>query len=197
MWSSHAGQGCPLRGVVIYVWCPARLGTRAPHWHPSETSRWRRASRVPSAVASYPTLSPLQLSSSRRSAAARLVGSMRSRGPGMLPSRDRSLSYVGPPSLKCATVSRLAPPSGGSHRMVAASRPHACISVARSTLAAWSTRRGGRGARMSNDLSPLHPTCGSGAACSQPLAAASHGWSGPAPRIMVGRGRVCGPQPSK
>ena len=100
---------------------------------------------MPSAIASHPTLSPSQLSSSRRSAAARSMGSMRSRGPGMLPSGDRASSYVGPPSLKCATVSRVAPPSGQSHRMVAASRPHVCISVARSTLAAWSTRLGGKG----------------------------------------------------
>ena len=49
---------------------------------------------------------------------------------------------------------------------------------------------------MSQDTSPLHPTCASGAACSHPSAAASHGWSGPAPRIMVGLGRVCGPHPS-
>ena len=151
---------------------------------------------MPSAIASHPTLSLSQLSSSRRSAAARSVGSMRSKGPGMSPSRDRASSYVGPPSVKCATVSRVAPPSGGSHRMVAVLRPHACISVAGSTLAAWSTRRGGWGALMSEDTSPLQPTCGSGAACSQPSAAASHRWSGPAPRIMVGRGRVCGPHPS-
>ena len=49
---------------------------------------------------------------------------------------------------------------------------------------------------MSEDTSPCHPTCGSGAACSHPSYAASHGWSGPAPRIMVGRGRVCGLHPS-
>ena len=48
---------------------------------------------------------------------------------------------------------------------------------------------------MSEDTSPLHPTCGSGAACSHFPAAACHGWSGPAPRIMVGRGRLCGPHP--
>ena len=78
------------------------------HRHPSAVPRWRRASRVPSATASQPTLSPSQQSSSRRSAAARSVGSMRSRGPGTSPSRDRASSYVGPPFLKCATVSRVA-----------------------------------------------------------------------------------------
>ena len=56
--------------------------------------------------------------------------------------------------------------------------------------------RGGMGARMSADTSPFHPACGSGAACSHSFAAASHGWSGPAPRIMVGCGRACGPHPS-
>ena len=129
---------------------------------------------MPPAIAPHPTLSPSQLSSSRRSAAARSVGSMRSRGRGMSASRDRASLYVGPSSLKCATVSWVAPPFGGSHRMVAASRPYVCISVAPSTLAAWSTRRGGRGARMSEDTSPLDPTCGSRATCSHPLAAASH-----------------------
>ena len=49
---------------------------------------------------------------------------------------------------------------------------------------------------MSKDTSPLHPTCGSWAACSHFFAAASHGRSGPTPRIMVGRGRVCNPHPS-
>ena len=48
---------------------------------------------------------------------------------------------------------------------------------------------------MSEDTSPLDPTCGSGAASSHPSAAASHRWSGPASGIMVGRGRVCGPHP--
>ena len=79
-------------------------------------------------------------------------------------SRDRASSYVGPPSLKCATVSRIAPSSGGSHRMVAASHSHVCITLASSTLAVWSTRRGGRGALMSEDRSPLQPALGSRAA---------------------------------
>ena len=109
---------------------------------------------MPSAMAFDFTLSPSQLSNSRRSAAARSVGSMRSRGPRLSPSRDRASSYVGPPSLKFGTVSRVAPPSGGSHRTVAAWRPHVSISVARSTLAVWSTRRGGRGAQMSVPSSP-------------------------------------------
>ena len=78
---------------------------------------------MPSAIASRPTLSRSQLSSSRRSAAARSVGSMRSRGPRMSPSQDRASLYVGHPSLKRATLSRMAPPSGGSHQMVTASHP--------------------------------------------------------------------------
>ena len=49
---------------------------------------------------------------------------------------------------------------------------------------------------MSKDTSPLHPACGSRAACSHSFAPASHRWSGPAPRIMVGRSWVCGPHPS-
>ena len=65
----------------------------------------------------------------------------------MLPSRDRDSLYVGPLSLKCATVSRVAPPSGGSHRIVAGLHPNVCISVAWSTLVGWSMTRGGRGAR--------------------------------------------------
>ena len=80
--------------------------------------------------------------------------------------------------------------------MVAVLRPHVCIFVARSTSAVWRTMQRGMGAQMSQDTSPLHPACGSGASCSQSLAAASHGWSEPAPQIMVGRGRVCGPEPS-
>ena len=55
--------------------------------------------------------------------------------------------------------------------------------------------RGGTGARMSEDTSPFHPVCGSGAACSHSFAAASYGWLEPAPRTMVGLGRVCGPHP--
>ena len=91
---------------------------------------------MPSATASQPTHSPLQLSCSRRSGAARLVRSMSNRCPGMLPSWDGASLYVGPPSLKCAAVNRVAPSSGGSHRMVAALHPHVCISVAWSTLGA-------------------------------------------------------------
>ena len=49
---------------------------------------------------------------------------------------------------------------------------------------------------MRGDTSLPHATCGSGAACSHSSAAASHGWLGPAPRIMVGRRRVCGSHPS-
>ena len=45
-------------------------------------------------------------------------------------------------------------------------------------------------------MSPVHPVCGPGAACSHSFVAASQGWSGPAPRINVGLGRVCGPHPS-
>ena len=82
---------------------------------------------------------------------------MRSGGPRISPSRDRASSYTGPPVLKCATVSRAAPPSGGRHRMVAASRPHVCISVARSTLEVWRTMWRGMGARMSEETSPIHP----------------------------------------
>ena len=91
---------------------------------------------MPSATASHPTRSPSQSSSSWRSTAARSVGSMRSKGPWVLPSRDRALSYTGPPVLKCATASRAAPSSGGCRRTVAVSCPHFCISVGRSTLAA-------------------------------------------------------------
>ena len=178
--------GVPPGGVAIYMWRPVRWGTSVPHWHSSAASRWRRASRLPSVTASEPYPQPV----------ARSVGSMRSKGLRMPPSRDKASLYTDPPVLKCATVSRAAPPSGGSHRMVAASRPHVSISVARSTLAVWRTMRGGMGARMSEDTSPLHPACGSGAACSHSSAAASHGWSGPAPRIIVGRGRVFGPHPS-
>ena len=35
-----------------------------------------------------------------------------------------------PPFLKCATVSWAAPPPGGSHQIVAASRRHVCVSLA-------------------------------------------------------------------
>ena len=151
---------------------------------------------MPSATASHSTTSSLQPFSSRRSAAARSVGSTRGRGPGMSPSQDRASSYVGPPFVKCAAVSRVPPSSGGSHRTVAASHPHVCICVARSMLGAWSTRRGGRGALRSEDTSLLHPVRGSGAACSHSVAAVSHGRSGTAPQISVVRGRVCSPHPS-
>ena len=77
--------------------------------------------------------------------------------------------------------------------MVAASRFHLCISVARSTLAVWRTMRGAMGAWMSEETSLLHPACGSGGPCSYSFAAMSHGRSGPAPRIMVGCGQVRGP----
>ena len=55
--------------------------------------------------------------------------------------------------------------------------------------------RGGTGVLTSEDTSPVHPVCGPGAACSHSPVAASHGWSGPAPRTMVGLGRVSGPHP--
>ena len=91
---------------------------------------------MPPATASHPTRSPLQPSCSWRSAAARWVGSMRSRGPWVSPSRDRASSYTGPPVLKCATASCAAPSSGGCHRTVAVACPYLRISVARSTLVA-------------------------------------------------------------
>ena len=56
--------------------------------------------------------------------------------------------------------------------------------------------RGGTGVLTSEDTSPVHPLCGPGAACSHSAVAASDGWSGPAPRITVGLGRVSGPHPS-
>ena len=55
---------------------------------------------MPSTTASHPTCSPLQPSSSWRSAAARSVGSMRSKGPWVSPSRDRASSYTGPPGFE-------------------------------------------------------------------------------------------------
>ena len=125
----------PSGGAAIYTWRSLRWGASMSHWHSSAASRWRRASRLPSATASHPTRSPLQLSSSWRSAAARSVGSMRSEGPWVSSTRDRASSYTGPPVLKCATASRAARSFGGWHQMVAASRPHVCMSVARSTLA--------------------------------------------------------------
>ena len=75
---------------------------------------------MPSATASHPTRSPSQPSSSWRGAAARSVGSMRSKGPRVSPSRDRASSYTCPPVLKCATASWVAPfsrgvPSDGGH----------------------------------------------------------------------------------
>ena len=91
---------------------------------------------MPSATASHPTRSPSQPSSSWCSAAARSVGSMRSKGPWVSPSRDRALSYTGTPVLKCATASRAAPSSRGCHRTVAVPCPHLRMSVARSTFAA-------------------------------------------------------------
>ena len=91
---------------------------------------------MPSAIASHPTRSLSQPSSSSRSAAAMSVGSTRSKGPWVSPSRDRASSYTGPPALKCARASWAAPSSGGCHQTVAAACPHLRISVARSTLAA-------------------------------------------------------------
>ena len=129
-------------GDAPCMWRLVRCGTSVPHWHSSAASWWRRGIRLPSATASHPTRSPLQLSSSWRITAARSVGSMRSKGPRMSPSQDRASSYTGTPVLKCATVSRAGPPSRGSYQMVAVSRPHACISVAWSTLAAWRTVQG-------------------------------------------------------
>ena len=70
---------------------------------------------------------------------------MRSRGPGMSPSRDRVSSYVGPAFVKCATVSLVPPSSGGNHWTVAVSHLHVRISATRSMLAVWSRSQGGRG----------------------------------------------------
>ena len=121
---------------------------------------------------------------------------MRSKGLWVSPSRDRASSYTAPPVLKCATASWAAPYSRGCHRTVAVVCPHLRISVARSTLAAWRTMRGGTGVLTSEDTFPVHPVCGPGAACSHSPVAASNGWAGPAPRITVGLGRVAGALPS-
>ena len=81
MRSSHAGRGCPWGGGCHIHVAPYELG----HQHaPLALVRGvpvKGASRLPSATASHPTRSPSQLSSSWRSAAARSVGSMRSKGP--------------------------------------------------------------------------------------------------------------------
>ena len=69
--------------------------------------------------------------------------SLWNKGLGMSPSRDRASSYVGPAFLKCGTVSRVPPSSGGSHRTVAASHRHVRISAARGILAVWSPSQGG------------------------------------------------------
>ena len=98
--------GVPLGGgVAMYTWRPVRWGASTSHWHPLAASRWRTASRVLSATASHPTGSPSQPSSSWRSAAAVSVGSMRSKGPWVSPSRDRASSFTGLQALKCATAS--------------------------------------------------------------------------------------------
>ena len=119
---------------------------------------------MPSATAPQTRRSPSQASSSWRSAAARSVGSMRSKGPWVSPSRDRASSYTGPPVLKYATASRAAPSSAECHQTVAVPCPHLRISVARSTLAACRTMQGGTGVLTSEDTSPVHPVCGPGAA---------------------------------
>ena len=52
--------GVPLGGLAMYTWRPVRWGVSASHWHPFAVSLWRRASRVPSATASHPTLAALR-----------------------------------------------------------------------------------------------------------------------------------------
>ena len=105
--------GVPLGGAAIYTWRPVRWGVSMPHWHSSAASRWRGASRLPSATASHPTHSPSQLSSSWGSAAARSVGSLRSKGPWVSSSRDRALLYTGPHfSSAPRRAGRLRPPGG-------------------------------------------------------------------------------------
>ena len=194
MRASHAGRGSPLLGAVaMYMWRPVRWGTSVPHRYASAASRWWRASRLPSATASHPTHSPSQLSS----AAARSVGSMRSKGPSVSPRRDSASSYTGPPVLKCATASRwLRPPREATGMWPL--RVPMCISPRPGVRWRCGGRRaGGMGAWMSEDTSSFHPACGPGAACSHSFASASNGWSGPAPRIKVGRGRACCPHPSR
>ena len=93
---------------------------------------------MPSATASHPTRSPSQPSSSWRSAAAMPVGSIRSKGPWASPSQDRASSYTGPPALKCATVSWVAPSSGGVWRGLDSGSVSCCCFSART--AAYSTR---------------------------------------------------------
>ena len=91
---------------------------------------------MPSATASHPTRSPLQSSSSCGSASAMSVGSMRSKGPWVSPSRDRALSFYRPPSFEVGHGELGGPVLWKGHRTVAVACPHLRISVARSTLAA-------------------------------------------------------------
>ena len=118
---------------------------------------------------------------------------MRSRGPEGSP---RASSYAGPPFLKCATGSWAPPSSRRNHRMVTASRPHARISAAQSMLASCGTSQGGGAPGGARTRRLARTVWGSSAACSQSVVSASHGRSGPAPLITVGRGRVCGSHPS-
>ena len=176
MESSHPARGCPLGAHRIGV-TPGGVGHKSV---PSASICGVLVDEgqqgvVGDRLQSHPSL--CQLSSSRRSAAARLG----SRGPGRSPIRDRASSYVGPPLLKCATMSRVPPSPGGNHRTVAALRPHARIPPARSMLGVCSTSRGGGAPREARTRRPATPFGALGPPAAIFVVFASHWRSGPAP----------------
>ena len=175
MRSSHARWGCPWGGGRHIRVAPGEVGHKSvpsAHVRDDPVEKGQQGA-VRNCLPTYPQpVAAVQLPAQH---GGDVGGEHEEQGPRNAAQSGQGIIVRRSPVLEMRQVSRVAPPFGGSHRMVAASHPHVCISVAWSMLAAWSTRRGGRGARMSQDTSPLHPTWGPGAARSHPSAAPSHG----------------------
>ena len=101
-------------------------------------------------------------------------------------------SYVGPPFLKCPTVSRVPPPPRGAiGRWLL--RSHTCVSL---YVGGVEHEAGGGGRWKSEGTSPPHSVWVFEAARSHSVVSASRARSAPAPGITVGCGQVCGPHSS-
>ena len=133
MRSSHDGRGCPWWGLAIVHVAPVRWGRqRVPLVRGVPVEEGQQGA-VRDRFPPHPQpFAAVQLLAQR---GCDTGGEHEEQGPLCVAQPGQGVVVYRPPALKCATVSWVAPSSGGCHRTVAAACPHVRISVARSTLA--------------------------------------------------------------
>ena len=145
MRSSHAERGFPPRGGRHIRVAPGEVGHQSvPLAHVRDVSvKQGQGGAVRERLPPYhQPVAAVQLPAQRGS---EVGGEHEEQRPWNVAQSGQGVMVRRTSSLKMRPGEPMAPPSGGSHRMVAASHPHVCISIAWSILLAWSTRRAGGG----------------------------------------------------